>query len=283
MHVDSGYKGTRIREAFTEPFIVLEQRGARNKKHDTPESSDEVWRLEGIGKEGRFHNRLKDAGIYNVEEFLQAYNRNPKELKSILGRTMTETKWIPLINHAQKCPPNEKRLVYYSSDGSNNAVLFDNFARLTGFIQNDVPQLIHSLSNREKQAADCLVKLAYKNWKEVTKYEAMIPCHEAVGVPPGTHDLIPIDPSSSQNHPTQTSLREHHETSTFWSQGRSSIPDETTNSSMAANEATVSHQQFQAWEPSTDALPAGFASPQGNCDWLNGVTMEDLVSYVTRP
>lgn len=41
------------------------------KKHHPPNLSDEVWRLEKIGKEGAFHKKLTAAKITTVQEFLK--------------------------------------------------------------------------------------------------------------------------------------------------------------------------------------------------------------------
>ncbi|MBA0678444.1 hypothetical protein Goari_019790, partial [Gossypium aridum] len=56
--VVDGSDGTRVREAKTESFIVRDHRGELYKKHHPPSLSDEVWRLEKIGKDGAFHKRL---------------------------------------------------------------------------------------------------------------------------------------------------------------------------------------------------------------------------------
>ena len=45
-----------------------------NKKHHPPSREDEVWRLEGIGKDGAYHKNLSSHGIKNVGDFLLKYH-----------------------------------------------------------------------------------------------------------------------------------------------------------------------------------------------------------------
>lgn len=53
------------------------------KKHYPPALSDEVWRLEKIGKDGSFHKRLNKAGIYTVEDFLRLVVRDSQRLRNV--------------------------------------------------------------------------------------------------------------------------------------------------------------------------------------------------------
>lgn len=54
-----------------------------NKKHHPPSSEDEVWRLEGIGKDGTYHKSLSSHDIKNVGDFLKAYEKNGTNLKKV--------------------------------------------------------------------------------------------------------------------------------------------------------------------------------------------------------
>lgn len=53
------------------------------KKHHPPSLSDEVWRLEKIGKDGAFHKRLSLEKIETVEDFLKHLNLNSAKLRSV--------------------------------------------------------------------------------------------------------------------------------------------------------------------------------------------------------
>lgn len=63
---------------------------------------------------------------------------------------MTKKNWNSLIDHAKTCPPNGKYYVFYRDAERNYGLLFDNFARITGLVQNGVPQAISSASDLEK-------------------------------------------------------------------------------------------------------------------------------------
>ncbi|XP_039164150.1 calmodulin-binding protein 60 C [Eucalyptus grandis] len=79
---------TRIREAKTDAFQVKEHRGEAYMKHHPPASDDEVWRLENIAKGGKSHQKLSDAGIYKVEDFLLQLFTDPEKLREILGKSI---------------------------------------------------------------------------------------------------------------------------------------------------------------------------------------------------
>lgn len=54
------------------------------KKHHPPSLSDEVWRLEKIGKDGAFHKRLSQEKIKTVEDFLRHLNLDSAKLRSVI-------------------------------------------------------------------------------------------------------------------------------------------------------------------------------------------------------
>lgn len=53
------------------------------KKHYPPALDDDVWRLEKIGKDGSFHKRLNQAGIFTVEDFLRLVVRDQQRLRNV--------------------------------------------------------------------------------------------------------------------------------------------------------------------------------------------------------
>jgi hypothetical protein len=53
------------------------------KKHYPPALEDDVWRLEKIGKDGSFHKRLNQAGIFTVEDFLRLVVRDQQKLRNV--------------------------------------------------------------------------------------------------------------------------------------------------------------------------------------------------------
>nr|GEV73804.1 calmodulin-binding protein 60 B-like [Tanacetum cinerariifolium] len=172
LKVASGFcEGIRVREAKTEAFTVKDHRGELYKKHYPPALNDEVWRLEKIGKDGSFHKRLNNAGIFSVEEFLRHVVTDPAKLRSILGSGMSNKMWEALLEHAKTCVLSGKLYVYYSEENRNVGVVFNNIYELSGLIAGDQYQPADSLSDGQKVYVDALVKKAYDNWSQVVEYD----------------------------------------------------------------------------------------------------------------
>ncbi|KAG8367704.1 hypothetical protein BUALT_Bualt16G0100700 [Buddleja alternifolia] len=72
------------------------------KKHYPPALIDQVWRLEKIRKEGSFHKRLNDTGIYTVADFLRLVVRDSQELRN-----------VDVDNWVKKAYDNWKQIVEY--------------------------------------------------------------------------------------------------------------------------------------------------------------------------
>jgi hypothetical protein len=45
--------------------------------------NDEVWRLRGIGKNGKLHTELSSHGIKSVKDFLELYKTNEASLREV--------------------------------------------------------------------------------------------------------------------------------------------------------------------------------------------------------
>ncbi|KAF9662651.1 hypothetical protein SADUNF_Sadunf18G0076400 [Salix dunnii] len=172
LRVASGYgEGIRIREAKTEAFTVKDHRGELYKKHYPPALDDEVWRLEKIGKDGSFHKRLNNYGIFKVEEFLRLAVKDPQKLRKILGSGMSNKMWDALLDHAKTCVLSGKLYVYYPDISRNVGVVFNNIYELNGLISEDQYYPANSLSEEQKIYVDTLVKKAYDNWDLVVEYD----------------------------------------------------------------------------------------------------------------
>ncbi|KAL2228705.1 UNVERIFIED_CONTAM: Calmodulin-binding protein 60 B [Sesamum indicum] len=172
LKVASGFcEAVRIREAKTEAFTVKDHRGELYKKHYPPALNDEVWRLEKIGKDGSFHKRLNNAGIFTVEDFLRLVVRDSQKLRTILGSGMSNKMWEALIEHAKTCVLSGKLYVYYPDDTRNMGVVFNNIYELSGLIANDQYYPADSLSESQKVYVDAWVKKAYDNWNQVVEYD----------------------------------------------------------------------------------------------------------------
>ncbi|CAJ2649731.1 unnamed protein product [Trifolium pratense] len=164
MKVASGFgESIRIREAKTVAFTVKDHRGELYKKHYPPALTDDVWRLEKIGKDGSFHKKLNNAGIYTVEDFLRLVVKDQQKLRNILGSGMSNKMWEALLDHAKTCVLSGKLYVYYPEDTRNVGVIFNHVYELRGLITGEQFFSADSLSDNQKKA--------YDNWEQVIEYD----------------------------------------------------------------------------------------------------------------
>ncbi|KAK4257668.1 hypothetical protein QN277_007229 [Acacia crassicarpa] len=172
LKVASGFcESIHIREAKTEAFTVKDHRGELYKKHYPPELNDDVWRLEKIGKDGSFHKKLNNAGIFTVEDFLRLVVKDQQKLRNILGSGMSNKMWDALLEHAKTCILSGKLYVYYPEDTRNVGVVFNNIYELRGLISGEQFYSADSLSDSQKVYVDSLVKKAYDSWDQVVEYD----------------------------------------------------------------------------------------------------------------
>ncbi|KAK4769130.1 hypothetical protein SAY86_027280 [Trapa natans] len=172
LKVASGFcEGIRIREAKTKAFTVKDHRGELYKKHYPPALNDEVWRLEKIGKDGSFHKRLNNHGIFIVQDFLRLVVRDQQKLRNILGSGMSNKMWDALLEHAKTCVLSGKLYVYHPEDNQSVGIVFNNIYELSGLITGDQYHSSDSLTDSQKFYVDTLVKKAYENWNEVLEYD----------------------------------------------------------------------------------------------------------------
>ncbi|TKY54598.1 Calmodulin-binding protein 60 B [Spatholobus suberectus] len=172
LRVASGFCGSlRIREAKTVAFTVKDHRGELYKKHYPPALTDEVWRLEKIGKDGSFHKKLNSAGIITVEDFLRLVVKDQQKLRNILGSGMSNKMWEALLDHAKTCVLSGKLYVYYPEDARNVGVIFNNIYELRGLISGEQFVSADCLTDSQKVYVDSLVKKAYENWDQVVDYD----------------------------------------------------------------------------------------------------------------
>ncbi|KAG5039529.1 hypothetical protein JHK85_012005 [Glycine max] len=148
--VVDNFDGVGIREAKTESFIVRDHRGELYKKHHPPSLSDEVWRLEKIGKDGAFHKRLSREKILTVREFLTLLNLDPAKLRSILGTGMSAKMWEVTVEHARTCVLDTTRHVYFPSNSQEPGVVFNAVGQVTGLLSECEYVTVEKLTETEK-------------------------------------------------------------------------------------------------------------------------------------
>eukprot|EP00268_Persea_americana_P046879 TRINITY_DN4849_c1_g1_i3.p1 TRINITY_DN4849_c1_g1~~TRINITY_DN4849_c1_g1_i3.p1 ORF type:complete len:653 (-),score=155.34 TRINITY_DN4849_c1_g1_i3:806-2764(-) len=164
-------EGIRVREAKTDAFTVKDHRGELYKKHYPPRLDDDVWRLEKIGKDGSFHKRLNEVGIYKVEDFLRLVVRDSQKLRNILGSGMSNKMWDILVEHSKTCVLSGTYYVYYADNTKNTGVIFNDIYELSGLIAGGLYYSAETLSDSQKVFVDTLVKKAYENWMHVVEYD----------------------------------------------------------------------------------------------------------------
>ncbi|KAK3198249.1 hypothetical protein Dsin_021664 [Dipteronia sinensis] len=105
----------RITEAISEAFVVKDHCAEVYKKHHPPSLGDEVWRLEKIGKDGKYHTRLASHRIDTVKHFMQMYFTDPTKLREMLD--CSNQAWDKIVEHASTCVVNDGMLYAYSAEG----------------------------------------------------------------------------------------------------------------------------------------------------------------------
>ncbi|XP_050257294.1 protein SAR DEFICIENT 1 [Quercus robur] len=158
----------RICEAMTEPFVVKDHRGELYKKHHPPMLDDDVWRLEKIGKDGAFHNKLKSEGIKTVQDFLKLSIANPQLLRKILGVGMSDKMWEATIKHARTCVLGNKQYVFR---GNNHLVMLNPICQVVKAVIDGQDR---DLSSIDRTYIERLVREAYMNWSSLEEVDASL-------------------------------------------------------------------------------------------------------------
>ncbi|XP_060204795.1 calmodulin-binding protein 60 A-like isoform X2 [Lycium barbarum] len=169
--VDS-FEGINVREAKTESFIVRDHRGELYKKHHPPSLSDEVWRLEKIGKDGAFHRRLSKERVNSVKDFLTLLYLDPTRLRNVLGTGMSTKMWEVTVEHARTCLLDKKMYLYYPSESvPKTGVAFNIVGQVMGLLPDCQLVPADNLSETQKDDARNLVICAFRHWEEVVSFE----------------------------------------------------------------------------------------------------------------
>ncbi|CAA3002653.1 calmodulin-binding 60 A-like isoform X1 [Olea europaea subsp. europaea] len=157
--VEQTFDGSRIKEASTESFTVLDRRSKLYKKHEQPSPSDKVWRLTNISKNGARHNRLRENNISTVQEFLSLLSVDPQRLQKIFRAGPRI--WEDTVDHARKCS---------SSSECKNRVVFD-VGQQKGALPNDSCVPIDSVADAEMDDAWKSPSPAFENQSEAPAFE----------------------------------------------------------------------------------------------------------------
>ncbi|PON93334.1 Calmodulin-binding protein [Trema orientale] len=166
------FDGITVREAKTESFIVRDHRGELYKKHHPPSLSDEVWRLEKIGKDGAFHKRLSQENIYTVKDFLTLLFMDSPRLRNILGTGMSAKMWEVTVEHARTCVLEKSKYFYCPSNSQEKTgVVFNVVGQLMGQLSDGQYVPIDKLSEIEKADAHNMLRTAFDHPEEVISFD----------------------------------------------------------------------------------------------------------------
>ncbi|CAO2831531.1 unnamed protein product [Amaranthus hypochondriacus] len=120
--------GGTVREAISEAFTVKDRRGVSYSKKETPALDDAVWRLSGISKDGKLHQRLSSIGINSVGNLLKYREEGKPPLNEILQ--VSSRRFKDIIEHASKASSIVKSDsdIHTSHRGQNTDELFEIFS-----------------------------------------------------------------------------------------------------------------------------------------------------------
>ncbi|XP_057780849.1 calmodulin-binding protein 60 A-like [Salvia miltiorrhiza] len=184
--------GLRIREARSDPFVVRDHRGELYKKHHPPSLTDEVWRLEKIGKDGAFHKRLSKEGIRTVHDFLLLLSLDPTRLRNILGNGMSAKKWEVTMEHARTCVLDKKLYLYNTTSPGQNGVVFNVVGQVVGIFSDGQYVASDKLSDEEKADAHQLVTSAFRYHEKIVIID-----ESSLNMPSSSPGVSNAEPSSS--------------------------------------------------------------------------------------
>ncbi|KAK3198363.1 hypothetical protein Dsin_021778 [Dipteronia sinensis] len=150
----------RIKEAKSEAFVVKDHRGELYKKHYPPLLEDEVWRLEKIAKDGKYHTRLTSHNICSVKDFLRLYVIDPNSLKRMLD--CSNRAWDTIVEHASTCGLNDEIFYTYSVEGIS--LLFNCIYKLVAAtFDGQNYQFLDDPTFTHKHLVETIKKQAYRN------------------------------------------------------------------------------------------------------------------------
>ncbi|WOH10520.1 hypothetical protein DCAR_0729989 [Daucus carota subsp. sativus] len=166
--VVDNFPGTTIQPAMTEGFMLKDSRTKLYLKKYPPALSDEIWRLNKIGKRGTFRERLRGENIESVGDFLKLLVMEPERLENIL-RAHPKT-WDAITEHARTCLIDETvRYCYHPDPEHTHGVVFNVVGELKGILRESQSVPVDRLSDLEKTNARKLVMRAFQRG-ELTPY-----------------------------------------------------------------------------------------------------------------
>ncbi|KAM0060554.1 putative CALMODULIN-BINDING PROTEIN60 [Helianthus debilis subsp. tardiflorus] len=152
-----------VEVAWTETFLVKDNRITYHEKHTRPSLSDEVYRLHEIRHNGPRYQRLKEAEVYTVKDLLKLVYADPKRLEKILKLKASSNSWNKIVKNAQAS--NGMFLYLDPRNEQKSGVVLDVKLQLKALIVE--PRLYiaaNQLSERQKVETQDLVKFASEHF-----------------------------------------------------------------------------------------------------------------------
>ncbi|KAI3737295.1 hypothetical protein L2E82_27292 [Cichorium intybus] len=161
---------TRVKEAKTESFLVMDKRSSRYNKHETPTLYDDVYRLHKINYRSDRYIRLSEAHIKTVMDLRTLNAINPERLKDILKVHPNE--WKTIMNHAHMCKDSRGIYLYHhsSDDQKRDGVVFNVSGQLVGLVSDYQFVPSDKLPSDKKADAEKLVLSASEHWEDVVPF-----------------------------------------------------------------------------------------------------------------
>ncbi|KAH0762613.1 hypothetical protein KY290_018686 [Solanum tuberosum] len=151
---------TRIIEAVTEPFFVVDRRSMPKSKKPL-KLDDHVWKLPTINKGGPSHHCLTKENIKTVRDFLTLYFLNRENLLTIIGRSSLQVKKLDEAVNEAKSKLELKRNVYPQE---NPVVKYTEVGELIGLLnQGGHFVSVQQLTPNEKTFGMEMVKRGFQD------------------------------------------------------------------------------------------------------------------------
>ncbi|KAH9755449.1 hypothetical protein KPL71_015788 [Citrus sinensis] len=219
--LQKGCREVRIKEAKSEAFVVKDHRGELNKKHYPPSLDDDIWRLEKIAKEGKYHERLAKKGVHTVKDFLRMHTTDPGSLCKIISAS--NKTWETIVEHAATCVVNDGKLFAFTGDGI--ILLLNSIYKLVA-VTFDGENCVHpnDLAFPQKISVENLKRVAYKNVNQFVLIDARANFGPLMPSPNQQDEALSSPTSILQNHEFPFAHQEvqfgldHASTSTSYSQ-----------------------------------------------------------------
>ncbi|KAH0690454.1 hypothetical protein KY289_017812 [Solanum tuberosum] len=151
---------TRIMEAVTEPFFVVDRRSMPKSKKPL-KLNDHVWKLPTINKGGPSHHCLTKENIKTVRDFLTLYFLNREKLLTILDRSSLHVKKLDEAVNEAKSKVEWKRYVYPQE---NPQVKYTEVGELIGLLNQGGHYVsVQQLTPNEKTFGMEMVKRGFQD------------------------------------------------------------------------------------------------------------------------